>query len=204
MEDTIATALDYSDNQISKTQDTIFAKIYGDFEPGICSIRIDNKWGLFDSITKKAIGEIKYDEIGSFADEKLIDFIMDKKYGYLNENGQEIVKAKYDFTTGFSNGLASVEFNEKWGYINTKGEEVIPLIYEMAWTFKGSTGAVKKNENWGFIDKSGKYVLQPIYDNVSYDFDSTGVANVSIGSEHFYINRKGKRIANSVPYEKFK
>lgn len=203
-EETINTALSYDYISSGNSSDTIYERIYGDFAPNIIPIKVKNKYGLYDTSEHKAITEIKYDNIGSFAHEGTVDFTVNKKYGYLNFEGREIVEPKYDFTFGFSNGLASVKLNEKYGYINMQGNVVIPIEYDMAWDFNRGIGAVKKDGKWGFINTKGKYVLDPIYDDVTRDFDDTiGVANVSIANQHFFINRKGKRIRDSKPFEKF-
>lgn len=176
-------------------------KILGEFAPHIIAIKVNGKYGLYDTIQKKAITQIKYDYIGSFANEYAIDFIVNKKYGYLDHLGIEIVAPKYDYTSGFSSGLASVKVNNQWGYINKLGEVVIPMDHEMAWSFKNGLGTVKKNGKWGFINTNGKYVLDQIYDNVTRDFDETfNVANVTIAGHHFYINNEGKRLGDSGPY----
>ena len=44
---------------------------------------------------------------------------MDDKYGYINSEGQVVIKQQYDDAgTGFSEGLVHVKIGEKWGYIS--------------------------------------------------------------------------------------
>lgn len=203
-EETINTALYQENNTIAdsySSEDTIFHEIY-DFEPHIVSIQVGENYGLFDTLRKVAISPVKYDHIGYFARENCINFKKNNKLGFLDTSGTEIVAPRYDFVIGFADGLAAVELNEKWGYINKKGEVVVPIEFDMAWLFKDGLGAVEKNYKWGFINTKGSYVINPIYDAVSYDFVEGG-ANVSIGSDHFYIDRKGKRIRESMPYKEY-
>lgn len=202
--DTINTALEHNTISSGTTTDTIRNKILGDFSPHVIAIKVNGKYGLYDTLQKKTVTEVKYDYIGSFANENTIDFRVNNKYGYVDPEGNEIVDPTYDHTSGFSDGLASVMANEEWGYINKQGKVVIPIEYEMAWTFKSGLGAVKKDGKWGFINIKGEYILDPIYDNVTRDFDDTlHVANVTVSGQHFFINKKGKRLSDSKPYEKF-
>ena len=47
---------------------------------------------------------------------------LDKKYGFIDKTGKEVIPIKYDNAWGFSEGLANVRLNNKWFYINQKGE----------------------------------------------------------------------------------
>lgn len=58
------------------------------------------------------------------------------KYGFINENGKNIVDYVYDKAYTYDdNGLALVRRNGKCGYINTVGKIVIPIEYEDAQPF---------------------------------------------------------------------
>ena len=70
-----------------------------------------------------------------------------KLRGYMDDNGNEIVSAKYDNIWPFTCGLAKVEKNGKWGYINTKGEEVIPCRYENSGYFYDDVAWVQKSSD---------------------------------------------------------
>lgn len=199
-EDTMNNALP----SIVSSSDTLQELIYGDFAEHIVIIKVNELYGLYDTLENKAITQVIYENIGSFANEHTIDFKSDDKYGYLNSEGTIIVEPAYNFTTGFHDGLAGVKLNEKWGYVDKQGNVAIPVEYELAWSFKNAMAAVKKDGKWGFINLTGDYVIDPVYDDVTLDFDdSTGVANVSLDGQHFYINQKGKRLKDSEPYKRF-
>ena len=50
---------------------------------------------------------------------------LDKKYGFIDKTGKEVIPIKYDYAHFFSKGLALVKLEGKWFYINPKGECVI-------------------------------------------------------------------------------
>ena len=52
------------------------------------------------------------------------------KYGYIDANGNEMVKPMYEDATSFHcNKLAAVVLNGKVGFIDETGKEIIPFIY---------------------------------------------------------------------------
>ncbi|MBQ5814588.1 MAG: WG repeat-containing protein, partial [Flavobacteriales bacterium] len=78
-------------------------------------------------------------------------------------------KDKYDYVSGFFEGLAVVEKGEKKGYIDKTGREVVPCIYDDAWNFSEGLAYVRKDGKYGYIDKTGKEIASYKYDYV-YDF----------------------------------
>jgi len=69
----------------------------------------------------------------------------DNKYGFVNEDGYEVIKCQYDYTNGFYNGYAVVKKNGKYGYIDTNGNEVIPCVYNDAENFSENIGLMYKD-----------------------------------------------------------
>jgi hypothetical protein len=57
-----------------------------------------------------------------------------KKWGFINKLGQEIIPLKYDFVKDFqtneSNIIARVVKDKKWGLIDIDGKVITPLIYD--------------------------------------------------------------------------
>ena len=83
------------------------------------------------------------------------------KYGFVDQNGREVIQCKYDNAGFFFDGLAVVRLGKKYGFIDQTGAEVIPLKYEMAYSFSQGRAEVKLNGKWGLIDKKGT-VMVPI------------------------------------------
>ena len=53
------------------------------------------------------------------------------RYGYINQEGKEIVPIIYEHIDDFHEGLAPVKLNDKWGYVDCSGKVVIPPRYDV-------------------------------------------------------------------------
>lgn len=54
----------------------------------------------------------------------------DGKWGFVDENGKEVVPCQYDTIEYFENGVCSVQRDGKWGYVDLKGKEVIACEFD--------------------------------------------------------------------------
>ena len=120
-----------------------------------------------------------------------------EKYGFVNEEGKQVVPCIYDKAGNYSEGLAAVRTGAGWGYINQRGTLVIPTVYAIATQFhEGLAGVMKyreindtKRQSWGFIDKTGKEIISLQYDNVNAFTD--GRAKVVMEGNSYVIDKKG-------------
>lgn len=132
----------------------------------------------------------------------------DGNFGYINEQGKEVVKCQYDQAEDFSEiGLAAVAKvsgenadgnpTYRWGYINAKGEEVIEFQYIVAKMFNSRGLATVQNQygSWGVINQNGEEVLECQYEEPVY-FEFYDVAVVHEDGENILINTKGEIIKN--------
>ena len=84
---------------------------------------------------------------------------LDKKYGFIDKTGKEVIPIKYDYAYSFSEGLALVKLNNKYGFIDKTGKEVIPIKYDNAYSFsKISLALVKLEGKWFYINQKGECV----------------------------------------------
>lgn len=118
-------------------------------------------------------------------------------WGYVDENGTEIVSPQYIYANDFSDGIATVckgkwtrdeKWNNKhnsgrywteeelWGAIDKTGKEVIPCVFDEIkelWDttdiFVAHSGGWEKGK-WGVIDKNGKWVVEPIFEDIGYEY----------------------------------
>lgn len=115
------------------------------------------RWERFKSTAR---GLLKYEFFRPFS-QGLAEARSDGKYGFIDENGREIIPPTYDETSEFSEGLAAVKSGGKYGYINKSGEVVIPFRFDRAFRFSEGLAAVQNGDNTGYIDKSGNLVISP-------------------------------------------
>ena len=164
----------------------------------------DNRWGYKDKDTDEIKVPCTYQKVWNFS-EQIEGLAMVRKnttptavratlkYGFVDENGKEVVPVKYDEINKFSEaieGLAMVKADGKFGFIDETGKEVIPVKYSNP-EFKFSEGlsVVKAGNSYGFIDKAGKEVI-PCKFNYAEDF-SKGLAHVILLKDDGFVDIAG-------------
>ena len=128
----------------------------------------------------------------------LIKVRLDGKYGFINKDGEEIIK--YEDVDVFFDGLALVQSNEGWGwgFVNENGEEIIPCKYKDADAFSDGLARVHSKEGWGFINKDGEEIIPCKYKYA--DAFSYGLARVQSKEGWGFVNKDGEEII-SCKYE---
>lgn len=165
----------YNDNNkagfINKSGEIVIPTIYDytswlgmpDFKDGYISVnkKINGKtYGTLLGKNGKPLPGFtwKYNNVDRFSENKA-QFEENGKWGFLDQNGQVVITAKYNYVQGFHNGYASVQIKTdgeyKWGCINHEGVEVIPCIYDNAITFENGIALVSLNGEIGLIDVYG-------------------------------------------------
>jgi hypothetical protein len=94
----------------------------------------------------------------------------------------------------FSEGLATVSYNDKMGCIDKQGRLAIPLEFEELHPFSDGLAAFKVGDKYGYIDKTGAVVIAPQYKQV-YDFQS-GYAKVrpDLKTAGVFIDKQGNQV----------
>lgn len=125
----------------------------------------------------------KYDEVRSFKEGRAAVKRSWRSgghlWGFIDDNGDEIIDSQYIDVLDFHEGLAAVNGNGGWGYIDEDGNEVIPHIFDGDMNHKGSN----------FCDGIAK---------VSWYMD--GILGYKDGiyvGQCSYINKKGELITSS-------
>ena len=118
------------------------------------------------------------------------------KWGYVNQQKQEITELKYDEASHFSNGFARIKIKDKFGFIDTTGKEIVKPKdedYEQAGKF-GEEGLayVMKEEKFGYIDTTGKEAIELKYDWAGNFSEKR--AKVSIGNKFGFIDARGEEV----------
>ena len=81
--------------------------------------------------------------------------IKNGKMGFINMQGEEIIKPEFDQVYPFEKGLARVENMGKLGLINEQGEILLDPIYDFIGTTKENLVIVTRNNKKGLIKVTG-------------------------------------------------
>lgn len=93
----------------------------------------------------------------------------DKKsglYGYVDKNGNWILKPQFNMAKPFSEGLAAVAEDSEWsmwGYIKPDGTYAIKPKFTEAYNFKNNFAVVSENMLAATINKEGEYINKTNY-----------------------------------------
>ena len=116
---------------------------------------------------------------------------MNGKWGYINQEGEEIITPQYNIANNFHDRLALVYSNRQYKYINQHGEEIIMTHkYDFATDFHDGLACVSLNGKCGYINKNGEEVIPLKYDSAA-DFHD-GLARVSLNGKSIYVDKNGK------------
>lgn len=139
-----------------------------------------------------------------------------ERKGFVDENGEIVIKCKYDDVTPFNeDGVSVVKKGDNFGMIDKRGKEVLKIAYvEISPFFKG-VARVNNGGKWGLVKSDGTFVLKPKYDYIS-QFNSNGLAWMAVDMKvkngviekalYGLVDYKGKELAkplcSAIFYEK--
>lgn len=117
--------------------------------------------------------------------------------GFINANGQVVIKPVFWVVGEFSEGLAAARINGTYGYIDTTGNFVIQPEFDYATPFSEGLAIVYKDARPFFINKQGQKSFE-INFPVIEQFEN-GRAKVRTTTGKFgFINKKGKLIIDTI------
>ena len=133
----------------------------------------NGKYIYVDSSSFANVNSLEFDFCRRHSD-GLAAIKVDKKWGYVDVNGEIVIQPIYDDCKDFSEGLAAVKISDKWGFIDIENKLKIPTIYDEVSSFdKGlaevSTLNSKSNDrelNYGLINKNGIQIIPCIYSTI--------------------------------------
>jgi hypothetical protein len=95
--------------------------------------------------------DVSYDDVSG----NLVRVELNKKFGFCNYYGDEIIPCIYDNVTFFTKGYTKLRLNERYGLANNVGKILIPIKY--IWI------KIESKTNIIALDKTNEYI-----------FDNTG------------------------------
>ena len=117
-----------------------------------------------------------------------------KKYGYINNEGKEIIPVKYDYMGEFAEGLAVAKVNNLYGYVNKQGKFTIPLKYEWASSFSGGIALVKKGGYFRYVNKNDFFLFDSKFKAATPFVNNIAKVKKENSEDFYFIDNKGKAI----------
>lgn len=203
----------YTDKGISKCDVvTIFGKVISQkggyvVAENLIMVPSDNGNGVvLKDIRGKILSKSVYDDIYKnninlkFTNGYL-QVCKNKKYGFIDKSGNEVVLCKYSRVEDFKYDVAVVYGDiddrvgaRKMGLVNTKGQEVIPCDKVREGLAGNESGEyiVKKNSKYGVIDKDLNIIIPFEYDGIGVF--SEGLASVIKNGKKGFIDKANRLI----------
>lgn len=112
-----------------------------------------------------------------------------EKIGYADENGEIVIKCKYQIAEEFHDGIAMVsDDGEHYGFINEQGKEVLPIKYDEICPVEQGVRRIRKGDDWGLITDRAELLVKADYTYISH-FNCYGKAWVMKGGK---LNKEGQ------------
>lgn len=172
------------------------------FSHGRAAVRRGNKWGFIDEKGNPVV-DYKFDAARDFEYADLAAVKSAGKWGLIGKAGKFVVEPQFInepkssmdyYTYTFSDGRASVRYDNKYVFRSPDGNPVSEHRFDDARHFSADLAAVKSGGKWGFIDKTGNLIIGHKFDDAgNFDF-SEGLAAVKYGGKWGLINKMGNPV----------
>ena len=113
---------------------------------------------------------------------------IDKKFGIIDENGQQIVKPIYDSITYFFDGFARIQVGKKYGLMNEDFKIVLKPIYDNVAEFTGNIAIIENNNKYGCINKKMELKIEPSYTRIY--LQKNNILRTNINNKWGYLDNQ--------------
>ncbi|EJO5349283.1 WG repeat-containing protein [Clostridium botulinum] len=169
------------------------------------AIVIDNeRFNIINETGEELISKGKnYNYIGDFKDKRALYGIIDPNkgyiYGYLDREGNEVIKAKYETANDFYKGKTIVKIKDnEYALININGEILNKYLYNFVGNLREGLLSFKEDVKgkYGFLDENGNIMIKPQFISAQDFSEGISVVNISedIINKYGVINKKGDYI----------
>lgn len=138
--------------------------------------------------TEKVVLEKGYDKISQLNSDGFV-FIKDKKYGFMDYDGNVLVKPEYQSLKEINTGILRAEKDNKIGLVDLKNKEKLKFTYKDIYYEESAGFYVAEDEkyNSSIIDTDFKVKLTGILSEINKE---NGYMKLKIGEEYKYYNFK--------------
>ena len=119
---------------------------------------------------------------------------LEELYGYINNQGKEVIPCQFYHAGKFENGIARVNFHGIYQYIDTTGK-IVRLtppagVYQSIGEFSEYVAVVQDSQNyWGYIDTLGNEIIRCNFENAKKM--KNGLAPVKVNGKWGFIDKAG-------------
>lgn len=92
-----------------------------------------------------------FDDALPFHSEGLAAVKQRNKWGFIDQNGNQVIDFKYEEAKSFGGHLGAVKLNGKWGYLSLRGDVAIDYLFEEAGSFYKGIAPVKINDRYSLL-----------------------------------------------------
>ena len=114
--------------------------------PAVVAAEKTGDYGIYDEEFNR-ISSFSAEEMDICGSDGLIAFKSGGKWGFVDTEGNIVIKPQYEEAKSFSQGLAAVKADGKWGFINTENEPAIEYEFLEADYFNSDGSCMVKVEN---------------------------------------------------------
>lgn len=164
---------------------------------GFAPVKDGENWYYIDTNNyKRRMPDEPYDSLGVVS-QGILPAEKEGKWGYLNEDFQQVSELEYDGATPFLNGIAAVKKGEKWALINNEMEIFTDYVFDEVvtdeWGFcsRNEVVFVRSGEQYMLLDKEGKQLGTEVFEKAS-PFISSQPAAVMQGGKWGFVSVKGE------------
>lgn len=124
-----------------------------------------------------------------------------KKYGLVDQRGEEIFKPSVDLIFYLGEGLYAFLKKKDYGILRANGGVLSEPEFTQINPFIDKIAIAKKGEKWGFVSLGGKFFIQPIYQEVSQFYNN--FSYVKVDGLWGVIDKSGK-VVRKPEFDDFK
>jgi hypothetical protein len=145
------------------------------------------RYGFMDATGRVVVAPVYREAHLSFSEGRA-GVRTDAGWGYVDLEGREVVKPRFDAASPFAGGRARVQIRGQWGFVDPSGAQIIPAEYAKATSFaEGRAGVGRPGHRTpsgtqvfacGYIDAAGRAVGRPQFNYAGEIREGRGRVNV--------------------------
>ncbi|WP_235298292.1 WG repeat-containing protein [Portibacter marinus] len=123
-----------------------------DFHQGLAAVMLKNQWSFIDT-NGKNLKVLDYDQV-EYGNEGFWMVNKDRKFGMINQKGNEIIPCQYKLLYKFKEGKCAYSVNGYWGFFNSDGQALTEPIFGLVWDYNNGYARALAREGLLILDEN--------------------------------------------------